>query len=282
MTWVWSESRSRKNARLLLLAIADCASDDGANAYPSIAELKRKTGMSERAVQSTLGDLVTLGELVVHRNAGPGGCNRYLVVMTPADSAPPQDLHPPAGSAGVRDLHPPTSVGMSDLPPQDLHPAESAPPQKTTKTPAESAPGTVLEPSKKNSSTKSSSKPAKKRADPDEETVGQRVNRLARIYTDQVPLSNFNAVAGVVRKAATVGVSDDLITHGLTQLAADQRAVTVDALRYAIYGVPPRAANAGAAGTTTRPSTTDQRVAAGLALAAQLDANPDMLQLEGR
>lgn len=135
MTWVWNESRSKKNARLLLLAIADCASDDGSNAYPSVAELIRKTGLSERAVQSTLADLVKLGELAVYRNAGPGGCNRYRVIMTPAGSAPPQIPHP-ADSA----------------PPQDL------PPQKTAPTPAEPAPVTVPEPSKKkNSSSKSSS-----------------------------------------------------------------------------------------------------------------------------
>lgn len=136
MTWVWNESKSKKNARLLLLAIADCASDDGSNAYPSITELMRKTGLSERAVQSTLADLVTLGELAVYRNAGPKGCNRYRVVMT--DATTPQILHP-----------------------ADPAPAESAPPQKPTPTPADPAPGTVKEPSK-NSSSKSSSSERKR------------------------------------------------------------------------------------------------------------------------
>lgn len=260
MTWVWNESKSKKNARLLLLAIADCASDDGSNAYPSITELMRKTGLSERAVQSTLADLVALGELKVHRNAGPGGCNRYRVVMTPAESAPPADLAPP------QDQHPPAEpAGAESAPsPQDLHPD-----------PAEPAPVTVLEPSKKISSTKRSSsgrkpKQDKPKQEAGEETDGQRVNRLARLYTDRVPLSNFNAVAGVVRKAVTAGVSDELITHGLGQLATDQRAVTVDSLRYAIYGVPPSQYRQQQ--NEAKPSTTDARVNAVLALKEQISA----------
>lgn len=122
MSWVWDHSRSRKAERLVLLAIADCASDDGANAYPSMAELVRKTGLSQRGVQGCIAKLAELGELRVHRNAGPGGCNRYRVVMTPAGTAPPQELHPPAGTAGP-------------------------PPQELRDPPAGTAPGTVLEPS---------------------------------------------------------------------------------------------------------------------------------------
>jgi hypothetical protein len=49
MNWVWTHSRSRHGARLVLLAIADCASGDGSNAWPSVAELKRKAGLGERA-----------------------------------------------------------------------------------------------------------------------------------------------------------------------------------------------------------------------------------------
>lgn len=251
MTWVWQQSRSKKNARLLLLAIADCANDAGLNAFPSVAELVRKTGLSERGVQSTIADLVALGELLVHRNAGPGGCNRYQVVMTPADSA---------GGANP--------AGADSAPPAKRAPRKSRTPQKTTPTPAGSAPGTVLEPSEKISSSKRSSLAGKPKQDPAEESTGQRVNRLARLYTDRVKLSNFNAVAGVVRKAVNAGVGDELITHGLGQLADDQRAVTVDSLRYAIYGVPPTQYRQQPG---PKPSTTDARVAEGLALAERLE-----------
>lgn len=250
MTWVWQSSRSKKNARLLLLAIADCAAEDGTNAYPSVAELMRKTGLSERGVQSTLGDLVELGELKVQRNAGPGGCNRYKVVMAPAESAPPAE-----------------AAGAESAPPAKRSPRKSRTPQETTPTPAEPAPGTVLEPSEKISSSKRSSKPP---SDPDsaEESTGQRVNRLARVYTDRVKLSNFNAIAGVVRKAVSAGVSDRAITHGLNVLADDMRSVTIDSLRYAIHGVPPSQFRQQAG---PKPSTTDARVAEGLALAERLE-----------
>jgi hypothetical protein len=130
MTWVWDHSRSRKNDRLVLLAIADCASDDGANAYPSMATLVRKTGLSERGVQTCIANLVRLGELKVQLNGGPRCCNRYRVTMsTPAESAPPQNLHPPAESAGGTSSTPAESAphprNPCGGPPQNLHPEPS-------------------------------------------------------------------------------------------------------------------------------------------------------------
>lgn len=123
MQWVWDHSRSRNAQRLVLLAIADCAAEDGGNAYPSNAEIQRKAALSERAIQDAIKALVALGELRVEYNAGRRGTNMYTVIMhrTPAESAPPQNPHP----------------------------AESAPtpPQNLPNTPAESAPGTVSEPS---------------------------------------------------------------------------------------------------------------------------------------
>jgi hypothetical protein len=144
MTWVWNHSRSRHGARLVLLAIADCASGDGGNAWPSNAELQRKAGLGERAVQSAISELAKLGELEVRYNDGPGGCNRYRVIMgdprnicTPAESAPPQKMRGSAKSAQVSTDTPAESAPpqISQEPPQILHPP-----------PAESAPVTVLEP----------------------------------------------------------------------------------------------------------------------------------------
>lgn len=122
MSWVFERSRSKKNARLLLLAIADCANDEGRQAYPSMPKLQQKTGLSERSVTNLVAELEKLGELKVSRNAGPRGCNLYTVVMTPAESAPPQNLHP--------------------------RKTRQAPPQNLRPTPAKSAPGTIREPSK--------------------------------------------------------------------------------------------------------------------------------------
>lgn len=153
MNWVWDHSKSRHGARLVLLAIADC----GETAWPSVAELVRKTGLKERAVQSAITDLAKLGELEVQYNQGPKGCNRYRVLMTPAKSAPPQNLHP-AEDAPPQDLRGSASPQVSaPTPAKSAPPADIAPPQISTPAPAESAPGTVIEPELKNSLSESSS-----------------------------------------------------------------------------------------------------------------------------
>jgi hypothetical protein len=151
MTWVWTHSRSKNGARLVLLAIADVANDNGRNAWPSVKTLRTKANLSERAVQKAIKDLIELGELKVEFNQGPYGSNWYTILMdkTPAVSAPPQYLRG-ADTAGVE-----TGVKSDSLPqdpPQILHPADSAPPQKTTATPADSAPKPKNPTTKKTSS----------------------------------------------------------------------------------------------------------------------------------
>jgi hypothetical protein len=70
------------------------------------------------------------------------------------------------------------------------------------------------------------------------ESVNQRINRLAKTYTDRVRLSNFNAVAGIVRKAVNAEHDDDTIVAGLSKVAASGRSLTVESLRVAIEGKP--------------------------------------------
>lgn len=110
-SWVWDHSRARGVTRLVLLALADHAGADGGDAYPSVARLAERCGVGERTVQDAIGRLVELGELVVDRQAGPRGANRYQIPMRGADAAPP----------GVQEPHP--------APPQIPHPADPAPPQ---------------------------------------------------------------------------------------------------------------------------------------------------------
>lgn len=149
MTWVWNCSKSKNAARLILLAIADSASSDDAHAFLSVKGLQRKANLSsERTVQDAVKSLINLGELDVKYQAGPGGCNVYIVhwdpaesagvlaerklqvkAWTPAKSAPPQNLRGGAESAGgnspkssqVRGADPADSA-----PPQNLRGADSA------------------------------------------------------------------------------------------------------------------------------------------------------------
>lgn len=80
---------------------------------------------------------------------------------------------------------------------------------------------------------------------PDDETEGQRINRLARVYADLVPLCAFLAVQGVVRKAVRATddehrplYADAQIADGLRLLAKEKRALTAASLRIAIEGQP--------------------------------------------
>ena len=86
MTSVWRQSRHAGTELLLLLALADYADPDGGNIYPGIKALARKCRMSTRNVNHILTALQASGELVVKRNDGPNGTNRYQ--LRPAPTAP--------------------------------------------------------------------------------------------------------------------------------------------------------------------------------------------------
>lgn len=77
MSWVWEFSEAVGNDRLVLLAIADRANDDGADAWPNQEELSSKTRLSRRTVQRCILSLEQLGELVVSREVG--NTNRYTI-----------------------------------------------------------------------------------------------------------------------------------------------------------------------------------------------------------
>ena len=80
--------------------------------------------------------------------------------------------------------------------------------------------------------------PAAEAADAAPETPGQRTNRMAKIYTDRVPISNFPAVAKIVRKAVDAKCSDEQVTQGLLTVISENWSLTTETLRRAIYGPP--------------------------------------------
>lgn len=77
MTAVWEYSRAKGSGLTLLLAIADCANDEGERCYPGIERLARKTRLTVRHVQRALRSLEKSGELQVSPGTGPHGCNEY-------------------------------------------------------------------------------------------------------------------------------------------------------------------------------------------------------------
>ena len=80
LTVVWENSKATGTLLLLELAIADCANETGVS-WPGIDYLAQKSRMSRRSIVYLLQKLEDLGELIVERNEGPRGTNRYLLPM---------------------------------------------------------------------------------------------------------------------------------------------------------------------------------------------------------
>lgn len=78
---------------------------------------------------------------------------------------------------------------------------------------------------------------------PEDETPTQRANRLTRIYHDQRKLSNFPAASQIVLKAVKAGCNDTQIIDGLNKLIHENRGLTTETLRFAIYGPPKDSGN---------------------------------------
>ena len=88
MNWVWANSSTSGNERLVLLALADaCSRDDGTGCWPSAATIARKANISDCTVRRVIARLEAEGRLIVHRGGGGGGragsTNSYTVVTGP-------------------------------------------------------------------------------------------------------------------------------------------------------------------------------------------------------
>lgn len=100
MTAVW-EIDLPASDKLVLLALADCANDEG-GCWPSMATLVKKCSKAERTVQASIKSLAEGGHIT--RDERPGKGCFYTVhprnICTPAKSAPPQKTtQTPAESA---------------------------------------------------------------------------------------------------------------------------------------------------------------------------------------
>jgi hypothetical protein len=62
-TRVWKKSKATGNDKLVLLAIADTAWEDGTNAFPSVGHIAHKTGLDKRTVKRIVKKLIEIGEL---------------------------------------------------------------------------------------------------------------------------------------------------------------------------------------------------------------------------
>jgi hypothetical protein len=292
MTWVWSRSRSKPTQRLVLLAIADCANDRGAEAYPSTATLMQKTGLSERGVRKAVAELEELGELSVDYKGGPHGCNRYRLIMDPAPRAEsPADDH-------TRHVVPGPQQTRHDMPGtrHDMHPAPhaadpargAADPAPHAENPAPRAPKPSEPSENRQEPSKVDPAPPAQPPDPPRPDVDQ----VCRYLADRIEANGSKRprITARWRQAArlmidTDGRTADQILRAIDWCQNDEfwRANILsmpklreryDQLRLAAQ----RTAARTAPSDQPRSSTTDQRVAAALAAGASLQAQLDQHQ----
>jgi DNA-binding transcriptional ArsR family regulator len=191
MTEAWKADMP-SGRKFVLLSLCDNANDQG-ECYPSIPMIAKRCSMSERAVQGHVQDLRKAGILAIHERHGRSSI--YTInprrICTPAESAPPQNLHP---------------------------------------TPAESAPITVIEPSIEPSVNRQAPRKAVSIDRPDEVDEQVWIDFLAIRKAKRSPLSA-TALAGIAREADKAGItlSDALVVcceRGWTGFRADWYAST--------------------------------------------------------
>jgi Helix-turn-helix domain len=100
MNWVWANSPTSGNERLVLLALADaCSRDDGTGCWPSAATIARKANISDRTVRRVIARLEADGHVIVHRGGGRAGATNSYTVATGIHS-PGQNVTPDNLSGG--------------------------------------------------------------------------------------------------------------------------------------------------------------------------------------
>jgi len=109
---VWAHSKHVGTEKLMLLAVADHVSDETGKAWPAVATLAKKCGVSERQAVRLLNALQRSGELIVAKKLGSKwGTNLYRISIDAEAAAPrggdihvttPGDIHvTPGGDARV-------------------------------------------------------------------------------------------------------------------------------------------------------------------------------------
>lgn len=109
--YVWEHSRVSGTKLLVLLALADFATDEGL-AWPSIEALAQKARISVRNAQYILRELEEAGEIEITRNAGRGKTNLYRIVcekvqgLAPFEGERVQEVAPFPVDGGIEKVQP--------------------------------------------------------------------------------------------------------------------------------------------------------------------------------
>lgn len=114
------EASQHGGSELLMLVVLADYSDDGGNSYPSVASLARKCRMTPRNANYILGALQASGELRVLKNQGPGGTNRYRLMLDQMGATPLKPASPLKATS-------PPEAGFTPEEPFTLKPASRTP-----------------------------------------------------------------------------------------------------------------------------------------------------------
>lgn len=256
--WVWSRSESRNGARLVMLALADRADDQGL-AWPSIEDLAERSRLSPRAVQKAIATLVDIGELEVDGGGGRHRSNRYRIVPKPRTSD------------GVTDSKPRTFDGVSggETPNFATETPNSATrnPELCDRNPVQSSP----EPFKNHQQNRQGTPtPAPEPQTPADAMLTKWWEQYGRT-TAQGKSSIRRAIADALGNHLPA----ETLWTALCRLGDLSKPITGGTLQFALSEL--RAANPAAGSNVVplagrRPSTTDQRVNDALAIAAEFRA----------
>lgn len=240
MTAVLHHSRAKGTNKLILLGIANHEGDGGA--WPTIETLAKYGACSRSKVKQALAELAAMDEIRIDRQAGGNADtradrrpNRYRVMIFCPQECDGSWQHR-VGDGGHtgnprRDDGHFLDGGQNQAERGSLFTATGV---------TRLTPNRPIEPSNVEPSVAAA-------AEATAQTESQRANSITKTYAELVPLSNFPAIAGIVRKAIRANrYSDEEITEALERMARDGRPVTTDALRIELEGMPePRRKKSG-------------------------------------
>lgn len=125
VSWVLEHSPAKLATRLVLISMADHASKDGTDAYPSVKTLAHEARVSRSAVQSAIRELKA-ARAVFDEGASAWGTRRYRVSTDLADQTWPtkggSDSVPPKSQAGGAQIL--DTGGADSVPKPVLEPAQ--------------------------------------------------------------------------------------------------------------------------------------------------------------
>jgi hypothetical protein len=136
MNWAW-EQKLPPSSKLILMAIADAADEDG-DCWPKVKTIAKKCGVSDRTVQRVLKEFIGDNLISVTPRFSQDRrqvSNNYRLNPTnhyPDNLSPPQGSRTRKGDADVAPGVPNRCQGVGDVVVSDLEPPQEPPRESTT------------------------------------------------------------------------------------------------------------------------------------------------------